>query len=211
MDRPITLMEALARANGLDTGIIEEKTVELADLAHSILMRNGQRVPVDFEKLFWKGDMSQNIEIEPNDYLHIASAGSNDVYVFGEVQRPGRQGFIGDLTVLGAIALRGGYSKAAYRDRVLVVRGSLAHPQLFAINTNDVLKGRTANFRLQPKDIVYVNARPWQAAEMLVDLAVTTFFQGAASAWANRDIPMLITAPLLPQTATGRERTSQLR
>ena len=211
MERPITVMEAISRAQGMETGIVEEKTVELADLAHSFLVRKGQRVPVDFEKLFLHGDMTQNVELEPDDYLHIASAGSNDVYILGEVARPGLQGYVGDLTVVGVIAARGGYTKAAYRERVLVVRGALGHPQMFAINTNDVLKGRAKNFRLQPKDIIYVNQRPWMFAEQIVDLAITTFFQGAASSWATRNLPDALTAPLLPQTATGREREHLLQ
>ena len=211
MDRPVTIMEAMARAQGLETGIVEEKTVELADLGKSFLVRNGQRVPVDFEKLFLKGDTSQNIELEPNDYLHIASSGSNDVYVLGEVGRPGLQGYIAELSVLGAISARGGYSKTAYRERVLVVRGSLGKPQTFIVNTNDILKGRALNFRLQPRDIIYVNARPWQFAEEIVDIAVTTFFQGAASAWANRNLPNIITAPFVPQTDTGRQKQLLLR
>lgn len=211
MERPITVMEAIARAQGFETGLVEEKTVEMADLAQSFLVRKGQRVPVDFAKLFLHGDMTQNVELEPGDYLHIASAGSNDVYVLGEVARPGLQGYNGDLTVVGVIAARGGYTKAAYRERVLVVRGALGKPQLFVINTNDVLKGRVKNFPLQPKDIIYVNQRPWLFAEEIVDLAVTTFFQGAASSWANRNLPEVITAPLLPQTVTGRARAELLR
>ena len=186
MDRPITLMEALARAQGFETGIVEEKTVEMADLAKSFLVRNGRRVPVDFEKLFLHGDMTQNVEMEPGDYLHIASAGSNDVYVLGEVVRPGLQGYVGNLTAVGVIAARGGYSKNAYRNRVLVVRGALGHPQMFVVNTNDVLKGHAKDFPLQPKDIVFVNQRPWLAAEEILDLAVSAFFQGAASSYGAR-------------------------
>ena len=186
MERPITLMEALARAQGFETGLVEEKTVEMADLAKSFLVRKGRRVPVDFEKLFLHGDMTQNVEMEPGDYLHIASAGSNDVNVLGEVVRPGLQGYIGNLTVVGVIAMRGGYSKNAYRNRVLVVRGALGHPQLFVVNTNDVLKGHAKDFPLQPKDIVFVSQRPWLAAEEILDLAISAFFQGAASSYGAR-------------------------
>ena len=186
MERPITLMEALARAQGFETGLVEEKTVEMADLAKSFLARHGRRMPVDFEKLFLHGDMTQNVEIEPGDYLHIASAGSNDVFVLGEVVRPGQQGFVGNITAVGLIATRGGYTKNAYRNRVLVVRGALGHPQLFVINTNDVLKGRAKDFPLEPRDIVYVNQRPWVFAEEILDLAVTSFFQGGASAYGAK-------------------------
>src|SRR5207249_992695 len=112
------------------------------------------------EKLFWKGDLSQNIELEPDDYLYIANSESNNVYVLGEVTHPGLQAFAPNLGVLGAIAARGGFNRSAFRERVLVVRGSLSSPQLFTLNTNNTLKGRAADFPLKPNDIVFVNARP---------------------------------------------------
>ena len=63
--------------------------MELADLSHSFLMRQGKQVPVDFEKLFQYGDLSQNIALEPNDYLYFALSSANEIYVVGEVQSPG--------------------------------------------------------------------------------------------------------------------------
>ena len=119
---------------------------------------------VDFQRLFFEGDMSQNIELEPDDYLYFPSNITAEIYVLGEVLSPGVQGFTSKLTVLGAISRREGFSKAAYREKVLVVRGSLQKPELIVVNTNDILKGKQPDFLLQPKDIVYVNARPWKFA-----------------------------------------------
>ena len=56
-DRPVRVIEAIARAGGLETGLYAARTVELADLQRSFLVRNGQRVPVDFERLFQRGDL----------------------------------------------------------------------------------------------------------------------------------------------------------
>jgi hypothetical protein len=60
---------------------------------------------------------------------------------------------------------------------VLVVRGSINHPQTFVVNVMDVVNGRATDFRLEPKDIVYVSYRPFFRAEELLDLALTAFIQ----------------------------------
>jgi len=60
---------------------------------------------------------------------------------------------------------------------VLVVRGSLNKPETFTIETKDILAGKASDFRLQPKDIIFVNSRPFIYAEELADLAITAFLQ----------------------------------
>src|SRR5262249_13952013 len=155
LDRPLTVVEAIARSGGLETGVVERNTVELADLSHSFLVRNGQRLPIDFEQLFQQGDLAQNVPLEPEDYVYVASAGANEVYVVGEVVAPGSAQFASSSTVIGAITARGSFTGRAYRTRVLVVRGSLSHPETFVVDTSDILKGKTANFRLKPRDIVF--------------------------------------------------------
>src|SRR6185295_2156965 len=94
LDRPLTLIEAVAKAKGLETGLYQRTTVELADLGHSFIVRDGQKLPVNFEKLFLDGDLSQNVPIEPNDYIYFASTAAQDIYVLGEVINPGPLGFV---------------------------------------------------------------------------------------------------------------------
>ena len=110
LNRPTTVIEAIAQAGGLEIGLFERSTVELTDLGHSFLVRNGQRVPVNFERLFQRGDLSQNIAIEPDDYLYFASAGANEIYVLGEVMNPGILAFAQRATVIKALAARGGFT-----------------------------------------------------------------------------------------------------
>jgi protein involved in polysaccharide export with SLBB domain len=199
MNHPITLIEAVARARGIETGLFEQNTVELADLPRSLLIRQGRRVPVDFARLFLQGDLTQNVELEPEDYLYFPSANTNEVFILGEVAQPGISGFNTNMTVVGAIALRGGFTKAAFRQRVLVVRGSLERPERFVIDTADVVAGRAPDFPLMPKDIVYVAARPWRYAEELLDTAVNTFLQSMTSSWTSEFVGPYISKPVLPQ------------
>ena len=184
LDRPTTILEAVARARGIETGLFEQNTVELADQPRSFLMRGGARVPVDFEALFLRGDLSQNVALEPGDFLNFPSAVTNEVYVLGEVGQPGILGVTNGLSTVGAIAIRGGFTRAAFRQRVLIVRGSLQNPERIVVDTAAVLAGRQPDVVLQPKDIVYVSARPWRLAEELLDAAVTALLQAGTASWA---------------------------
>jgi protein involved in polysaccharide export with SLBB domain len=193
----LTVIEAIGRAGGLQTGVFERNTVELADLPHSFLVRQGQRVPVDFEKLFQQGDLSQNVPLEPDDYLYFASANSNEIYVLGEVLTPGTLNFIPNASVISAIASRGGFTRKAFTRKVLVVRGSLSHPETFVVDTSTALSGKSLDFKLQPKDIVFVSGKPWQKAEDLLDEAATSFLQGVIITWTGIHAGPLITRPFL--------------
>jgi polysaccharide biosynthesis/export protein len=185
LDRPTTVIEAIARAGGLETGVFERNTVETADLAHSFLVRQGKRVPLDFEKLFQQGELSQNIPLEPDDYLYFPSSSQNEIYVLGEVLTPGPTLYKPNASVIGAITDRGGFSERAWRQRVLVVRGSLNNPETFVLNAKEILQAKAGNFKLEPRDIVYVAARPWIKAEELLDGATQSFVQAAVVTWTG--------------------------
>ena len=198
LDHPTTVMEAIAFAGGFESGFLKPASSGLADLSRSFLVRDGKRVDVNFEKLFLQGDFSQNVELEPNDYLFFPSAVSHEVYVLGALKNPGKLNYVPGVTVMAALASAGSFNTSAFRDRVLVIRGSLNNPETIAVDCNDILKGRGADLKLQPKDIVYVSTRPWKVAEDLLDTAVTSFVRSAINAWAGQNI-ILGRDVILPQ------------
>jgi len=188
LDRPTTVLEAVARAHGFETGLVDRNIVDVADFSRSFLMRHGKRISLNFENLFQAGDLSQNISIEPGDYLYFPGANVKEVYVLGEVRLPGAVAYRKNLTLMSAIATREGYTDRAYKGRVLVVRGSLNKPETFAIETKDILNGKTPDFPLQPRDIIFVNSRPFIYAEELADLAVTAFLQSLVTAAVGNEL-----------------------
>ncbi|MFO1499428.1 MAG: polysaccharide biosynthesis/export family protein [Verrucomicrobiota bacterium] len=198
LDRPLTIIEAVARAKGLQTSSAERGPMELADLGRSFLVRAGKRVPVDLERLFHDGDLSQNVAIEPGDYLYFAPTALRDIFVLGEILSPGAVGVGGEASLLAAISARGGFTERAWRKRVLVVRGSLQRPEAYAIDAPAILAGRIPDFKLQPGDIVYVNARPWIRVEELLDIAAQSFIEASITAWAGKSVPALFTSPVVP-------------
>jgi protein involved in polysaccharide export with SLBB domain len=188
LERPITLVEAVANAGGLETGLFETNTVELADLDRSFISRNGKQLPVDFRRLLSEGEMSLNIEIEPNDYIYIASNITNNYFVLGSVVNPGVQGLTEDASVVAAITRRGGFTDRAWAERVLVVRGSIQSPETIVINVKKVLAGEEKDFKLAPKDIVFVANRPWAEAEDILNLALSAFVTSATTSWVNLNV-----------------------
>jgi protein involved in polysaccharide export with SLBB domain/capsular polysaccharide biosynthesis protein len=185
LDRPLTVLEAIARAKGFESGLVDRSVIDMADFSRSFVARNGRRMPLDFERLFAEGDLSQNLPVEPGDYIYIAGADIQEVYVVGQVRLPGPVIYSPAQTVISAITSRGGFTDTAYHARVLVIRGSLSQPERYVVDTGAIVTGKSMDFRLQPKDIVFVSARPFVRAEQLADLATTAFIQGLITAWVD--------------------------
>ena len=198
LDRPLTLIEAVARARGIDTGLYEHNTVELADMKRAFIVRNNQRLRVDFEQLFSHGDLTQNILVEPGDYIYFPSGTVNEVYVLGAVNTQGPLGLTAENTLVGVLTVRAGITPNAYQQRVLVVRGSLQKPQTFVVNLAAILSGREKDFILEPKDIIYVADKPWLRAQELLQTALNSYVQAMTTTWIGYNIQPLTTHPLLP-------------
>jgi protein involved in polysaccharide export with SLBB domain len=176
LDRPTTLIEAVAKAGGLETSLqLHDTGIGPADLARSFVARGTRKLPVDFEKLFLHGDLSQNIPLEPNDYIYVPAAEQGAVYVLGAVQRPGAQAFSEPTEAFEAVNERGGFTERAWRQRVLVIRGSLGRPETFVVNARNLLGGRARELQLQPRDIVYVSDRPWGRSDELLEAAIAAY------------------------------------
>jgi len=94
--------------------------------------------------------------------------------------------------------VRGGILPTAYKQRVLVVRGSLQKPQTFVVNLAAILSGREKDFVLEPKDIIYVSEKPWQQAVDLLQLALNSYAQGMTTTWVSHNVRPLTTETLIP-------------
>ena len=167
-------------------------------MRRAFIVRDQKRLPVDFEQLFDHGDLTQNVLVEPGDYIYFPSGTINEVYLLGAVSSPGPLGLTSENTLVGLLTVRGGFSPRAYQQRVLVVRGSLQKPETFVVNLAAILAGREKDFVLQPKDIIYVAEKPWQRVEDLLQLAVNAYAQGMTTTWVSQNIRPLTSQTLVP-------------
>lgn len=193
LDKPVTIVEAVARAHGFVVASPQRSSFTLTDFSQAFLMRrqndgNFTREPVDFESLFQRGELQHNKLLAPDDYLYFPPTGLEEVYVLGAVAGTGPLPYSKDLTVLGAVAGRGGFTDAAWKERILVVRGSLSKPETFVVNMGKTLRAVEKDFALQPKDIIYVARKPWAKAEELLEAASSDFVRAIAVSWTGRQV-----------------------
>jgi polysaccharide export outer membrane protein len=176
LNGPTTLLDAVSEAGGLGVNTPAGSLYnEVADLSRSFLVRDGHIVPVDFQRLLRDGDLSQNVYLQPGDFVFVPSLRSAEVHVLGAVLQPRSERMSGSLTVVQAIALAGGSIPNACLPNVAVLRGSLTHPQIAIVAVNDVLRGRAPDVRLEPGDIVFVPYKPDRVLVRYVNLILNTF------------------------------------
>ncbi len=98
----LTLLQAISIMGGV---------VPDADGEKGFLLRRDRKIPIDFNRLAQRGDLSQNPKLEPGDSVVVPLAES--VYVNGEVKKPGAVKYAGDLTLLKALTQAGGLTPLA--------------------------------------------------------------------------------------------------
>jgi protein involved in polysaccharide export with SLBB domain len=176
LSHPTSLLEVIAQAGGLGvTTPVGGAPIETADLSRSFLIRNGHIVPVDFDKLLREGDLSQNVYLQPDDFIFVPSLHSSQVHILGAVIQPRSERMSGWMTLVQSIALAGGTAPEACLTNVAILRGSLAHPEIAVVDVKKVLQGKAPDVRLMPGDIVYVPYRPEQILDRYLNLVLDTF------------------------------------
>ena len=78
----------------------------------------------------------------------IRETASNRVFVLGEVRTPGAYPIEGTLTVLQALALAGGFTEFAIRDRLVLIRGSGEKQQKYTLSYRKILSEPGGEFNM---------------------------------------------------------------
>ncbi len=180
--KPTTLINAISQGGGLlfNRDDPEVSNPESADLERAILIRNGDLVPVDFEALVTKGDMSQNVYLRSGDYIFVPSLTKRSLYVLGHVNNPGPVFYEKDPTVLSVVAAAGGARPEAIVTKALIIRGGLRTPQVAVVNIREIMRGREPDLALKGGDIVWVPRSPWTKLKNYTEAVLVTAAQAVA-------------------------------
>ncbi len=92
----------------------------------------------------------------PQVSINIREYNSQKVFVFGEVQKPGTFPLDGEMNIIQAITLAGGFTKLAAKNNTNVTRIVDGQERKIRVPVEDIGVGREKNFQLQPGDIVFV-------------------------------------------------------
>ncbi len=217
MAGPMTLLEALSEAGGpapagafaslsgpigVTTG--RAASDEAADLSRAFIIRQGRMLRVDFNRLLREGDMSQNVYLQPDDFIYLPSATIGNVHVLGAVESPRALDYVNQLTLVQAVTQAGGtLRRNAHLSQVAIVRGSLAQPKVAVVDVTAILAGQAPDIALEPQDIVFVPYTPYRVLNRYVDLILDTFVRTVgvnegARAVDGRAQPLGVTVPLGP-------------
>lgn len=129
--------------------------VDVADLEHSIFVRNGELLPVDFIKAISKGDSLHNIRVRKGDYVFIAQRMEASVIICGEVKNPHKRLFEAGMGLIETITAAG-WMKDTHWSHVIIIRDGLSHPKLYKVDVDGILAGKCRNVPLKAGDIIYV-------------------------------------------------------
>jgi polysaccharide export outer membrane protein len=190
LDTPTTIRQAIARAQGIALGKYHDSWIPIHNYKDSWLIRDGEKIPVNFEALMTKDDFSEDIYVRPGDTIYIASALGREIYLMGEVNQQQSQPFTAGLTltqlISGLDAGAGGYKETtADIKRVVILRDAMNDPKVFKVNLEDILRGKEHNIFLEAGDIVYVPEKSFLFTRNLVKAMISTFINTFASEFAS--------------------------
>jgi polysaccharide export outer membrane protein len=153
VNRPITLMHLFSLVKGF---------TEKADLRKSYLLRNGQKLNINFYALVKEDEFSQNIWLKPNDLVFIHDNFGNRINIMGEVTKPQVVTYQEGMTVMDAILLAEGLTDIAKANDTKIYRNnknpSGKSTEKLKVELDKVIfeGDLSKNVLLKPGDIIHV-------------------------------------------------------
>jgi protein involved in polysaccharide export with SLBB domain len=115
-------------------------------------------ITVNLSELLERGDTQGNVPLKGGDIVTVPHAGI--VYALGAVTRPGGYVSTNDraqLSTLKVLALAGGMTRVAKKDRAVIIRkDALGKQQEIPLDLRKILERKSEDVRLMPSDILYV-------------------------------------------------------
>jgi polysaccharide export outer membrane protein len=127
--RNTTLLQLLAQLGSLQN----------VDLSNSFILRNGQKLNVDFYKLAVNGDISQDIQLRPNDEIFLPDNFEKRIMVVGAVRNPSAVPYKEGMTTLDAILSAGGFTEFANPNNVIIARKEGNEVKNIEVKLKDVI------------------------------------------------------------------------
>lgn len=148
----ITLMQAITQAGGLTTGY--GRTLYVLRTGANGL---AEQISIDLEDLLVNGNPDVNVPLFPNDVVNVPVDAPLNIYVLGEVMKPGRVSFrrSQNPTLLQALADAGGLTDRAHRE-VSIKRTVNGKETVFRKNYKRILTGQDPDVPLLDNDTIYV-------------------------------------------------------
>ena len=153
------LADLIAKGKGYAIGILDDNTIDLADINNAYIVRDGKMLPVDFYEAIVRGNQLHNIRVFPGDLVYIPKREDSRVMVIGEVKTPRVVNWKSGTTFMDIMAYCGGLADDYWKNALVIRKapvGTKAPVKIYKIAIDDVIAGRAENFALAAGDIVYI-------------------------------------------------------
>jgi polysaccharide export outer membrane protein len=168
MTSEASLMELIAKAGGVlpERGnvayVLRNSAEDMEEAGEMQDMISGRDpLKVDLKSLLDQGDMGHNILLKSGDVVYIPlekalNLAESNVYVEGEVKKPGVYSYQPGLTALNACIMAGGFDEFAAPNRTRVIRSTQDGQEVIRIDLNSVKQGNIPDIELEPGDRIHV-------------------------------------------------------
>jgi protein involved in polysaccharide export with SLBB domain len=158
---------------------------------------------VNLQRLLKNGDLSQNIYLQPDDFVYLQSPRSESIYVLGAVVLPNAVPYREGISLATAMAYAGGPAPYASMSQIAIIRGSLSQPSIATVNFRRISDGELADIELEPGDLVYVPRTTFYVLEVFLNTALDTLVRTVAvnegrNAVFHNPTPVEPTIPIIP-------------
>lgn len=132
--------------------------VENTDLRRGYIMRGDKKIEIDMYDLLVRGNLENDIDVEPEDILFLPTNELNKVFVVGAVTNPQAIVYRDGLTILDVILESGGFTKFAKSSSVMILRIQGDGRVRIRVNMEDLMEDGvlSENIPMQRGDYVLV-------------------------------------------------------
>lgn len=149
------LADLYAMAGSSSVRLFNGVHVDVADLDHSYVFRNGEVLPVDFVKAINGGDALHNVRIRKGDHVFIGQRLEASVTVCGDVSNPHKRLYENGMGLIETLT-SAGWMHETHWSHVIIIRDGLVNPKMYKVDVDGILSGKCRNVSLKAGDIVYV-------------------------------------------------------
>jgi protein involved in polysaccharide export with SLBB domain len=115
-------------------------------------------ITVNLAELLERGNTQNNIQLQAGDVVTVPHGGI--VYALGAVNRPGGFASTNDraqLSTLKVLALAGGMTRIAKKDRAVIIRKDSTGKQIsIPVDLSKIVQQKSEDVRMMPSDILYI-------------------------------------------------------
>jgi polysaccharide export outer membrane protein len=151
----VTMAGGLAPQAGSNITIVRTPKIAATPTATANVLNRIEPIVVNYSDLVSEGKLENNILLEPDDVINVPKG--NEIFVLGQVVRPGAVPFSEKVTLLQAISVAGGPSPAASTKSAYIIRkDDKGGSKKINVRLDRIMEQKEENIVLFANDVIVI-------------------------------------------------------